>query len=156
MPLFNYNRPSVLEYAQTWSRLPNPLYPDLSLSFGNNVSFLYQCVFNGGYFSEGSRYIDHSPVNKYPVISKVSNFTKALTAEVGAVVTKASNDSHKENIQTGDIVFVYKVGGGLYGAVAHKTNQGTVFYAVDQLLYGKPLPPGDTYVFYEIPNLGGA
>ena len=99
-----YEREAVAQYIDRWSFIKNSFYADASQNVSNNVSFAYQAVSYGGYFENAySAYLDFYQKDRMPVISKYSNFHKALINEVKAVFLENTSLNHEE-LRTGDIV----------------------------------------------------
>ena len=153
---FNYDRLSAITYAKDWCKNGGSSdYPDLTPTFGNNISFLYQCLFNGGYFWEGSNYLDTFSTNLYPVIARMTNFFSALIEEVKAEVVITEDTSLLTKLKTADIVLVNKNNGGSVGLIAEVFPSSRSFFATSPVIYGQQdLPIGDRYAFCFIPDLG--
>lgn len=153
--ILEYNRTTAIEYAKRWAKGRNQLYPDLSLTYGNNISFLFQCLVNGGLYRNGSSYLDYSESGLSPVISRMSSFFTSLEKELKASRVLSLDTTPQASLNTGDLAFVYLSGGGVTGLIAEKTGPNqVVFYSNDPAIVGGPLPVGEKYIFSVIPNLG--
>jgi hypothetical protein len=149
---FKYDRDRVIAYAKTWSLLDNPLYPNLNLGIKNNTNFAFQCLFNGGQFLGGSRYIDRAETGKFPIISKYLHLDKALREEVQALTVTSSVFPYPE-AQSGDIVAVKK--NNIYvWQVIEKRGDSRVVYSKDPTIRGGSVFSGEEYTLYLIPDFG--
>lgn len=150
-----YNRDNALAYAKRWGKERNKLYTDLTQTYGNNISFLFQCLVNGGLYRNGSVYLDASSPGLSPVIGKLSSFLTSLDKELKASRVRSDNTLPQSTLSTGDLVFVYLKGGGVTGLIAERlTLNQVVYYSYDPIIFGGPLPQGERYIFSVIPNLG--
>lgn len=156
MTLFNYDRKQVVSYLQNWTKTPPTIYPDLTLLFGNNIQFIYQCLINGGFYFNGSNFYDFYNGQSYPVISKFSNLEKSLLSEIKATKVITTDYEERNNLNSGDFAFTLKNNQGVYGCAVEKTNAGRVFYGVDPIIYAGSLPVGDSYIFYQMPETGNS
>lgn len=153
--ILEYNRTTALDYAKRWARGRNQLYPDLSLTYGNNISFLFQCLVNGGLYRNGSSFLDYSEPGLSPVISRMSSFFSSLEKELKASRVLSTDTIPQATLNTGDLAFVYLSGGGVTGLIADKIGPNQiVFYSHDPIVFAGALPVGEKYIFSVIPNLG--
>lgn len=150
---FTYRRQDVLQHMQKWLVIPNPTFPNFSLSTGNNANFVYQCLYKGGYGRTGSGFTTSVHPALFSTIIKTDVLKAALEHEIGANVI-INNGETPPILGTGDVVIIEKNNSFTAFMVENQENVNYYYSKDPSLSRVAALPAADQYFFYYIPDTG--